>query len=294
MLTRNVTLAVVFVAAAGGGWAARAQAPNPDVSKRALTKVAVDYVADYKKQFAFLIADEEYTQTQFDADGRTAQTRVLKAELFLTYLAADDEWMAVRDVIEVDGRPVRDREDLRALLLKSGERRLIKALAERNARFNIGRMERTFNEPTLPLLLLDPKRVSRVKLDRRAVTAAPDATLATLSFEERDRPTLIRTHDGESIRGKGELLIDARTGAVRHTIFQFTLPGVDVKLETAYARDEKLNLWLPSVFTERYESGGNVGGRRARNQLEHASHELIECVAKYSNYRRFDVTVRIK
>ena len=55
------------------------------------------HVAEYEKQFAFLIADEEYTQTVFDADGRVkAQTRVLKAELFLTHLPADGEWMAVR------------------------------------------------------------------------------------------------------------------------------------------------------------------------------------------------------
>ncbi len=271
-----------------------AQSPSVDVSVNALTTAAVAYVADYKKQFAFLIADEEYAQTLYNADGRKVRARVVKAELFLTYLPVDDEWMAIRDVMEVDGEKIQDREDLRALLLKSSELRLVKHLAQRNARFNLGRVERTFNEPTLPLLLLDPRRAARVKFDRTRVARTADLTLATLGFEERDRPTLIATREGDSVRGKGEFVIDARTGAVRHTVFRFTRPGIDVRLETVYAKDEKLDLWLPSTFTERYESGGTVGGRRPRTDAERALHELVECQATYSNYRRFDVTARIK
>lgn len=292
MLTRNAGLIVAFVAA--GSVLLSAQAPKIDVSERALIGAAVRYVADYETQFAFLIADENYVQTLYNADGREIQKRVLTAELFLTYLPADDTWMAIRDVSDVDGQPIKDRDDLRALLLKSRELRLMARLAERNARFNIGRVERTFNEPTLPLLLLDPKRAPRVKFDRRSVVRAVDETLATLAFEEPERPTLIVTKDFEAVRGRGELVIDAATGAVRHTTFQFARPGIDVKLETSYVKDEKLNLWLPSVFTERYESGGTAGGRRPRNAFEAGVRELVECQANYSNYRRFDVTGRIK
>ena len=41
-------------------------------------------------------------------------------------------------------------------------------------------------------------------------------------------------------------------------------------------------MWVPSVFTERYERDSRSG------------RELIVCEAKYSNYRRFEVTGRIK
>ena len=271
-----------------------AQAQKIDVSEKALMSAAVKYVAEYEKQFAFLIADEEYTQTVFDADGRKAQTRVLKAEMFLTYLPADGEWMAVRDVLEVDGVPVKDREDLRALLAKRAELRLVKQLTWRNSRYNLGRVERNFNEPTLALLLLDRKRVPRVKFDRKRVVRDEDATLATLAFEEKETPTLVATPNEGAVRARGEFLLDAATGTVRRTVFQLTRPGIDARLETSYTRDAKLDLWLPSVFTERYESGNRVGGVRMSSDAARASRELIECVAKYTNYRRFEVTARIK
>jgi len=53
---------------------------------------------------------------------------------------------------------------------------------------------------------------------------------------------------------------------------------IHVELITDYARDEKLGLWVPSVFRERYQGRG----------------EDIVCQAIYSNYRRFDVSTRIK
>jgi len=272
-----------------------AQAPKVDLSEKALTSAAVKYVTEYEKEFAFLIADEEYTQTVFDADGRMAKTRVLKAELFMTYLPADGEWMAVRDVLEVDGEPIKGREDLRALLAKREELRLVKQLTWRNSRYNIGRVERNFNEPTLPLLLLDRKRVSRVKFDRKRVIRDEDITLATLGFEEKEAPTLVMTPNEGAVRAKGEFLLDAATGTVRRTVFQLTRPGIDARLVTSYTKDEKLKLWLPSVFTERYESSSYAGGGvRFPSNAARASRELVECVARYTNYRRFEVTARIK
>ena len=272
-----------------------AQAPKVDLSEKALTSAAVKYVTEYEKEFAFLIADEEYTQTVFDADGRMAKTRVLKAELFMTYLPADGEWMAVRDVLEVDGEPIKGREDLRALLAKREELRLVKQLTWRNSRYNIGRVERNFNEPTLPLLLLDRKRVSRVKFDRKRVIRDEDITLATLGFEEKEAPTLVMTPNEGAVRAKGEFLLDAATGTVRRTVFQLTRPGIDARLVTSYTKDEKLKLWLPSVFTERYESSSYAGGCiRFPSNAARASRELVECVARYTNYRRFEVTARIK
>ena len=64
-------------------------------------------------------------------------------------------------------------------------------------------------------------------------------------------------------------------------MFELATAGTRVKLETTYERDEKLNLWLPAKFTERYETDGMM-------------RELILCDAKYTNYRRFEVTARIK
>jgi len=254
--------------------------PQDDTSTRALVSAASRYVTKYQQEFAFLIADESYSQTRTDAGGNT-QNRVLKSEFFLTYLPADNEWVAVRDVLDVDGAPVANREELRTLLAKGGEiRGLISQVIARNARYNIGSTTRNFNEPTLALLLVGEKRVNEVKFDRRGVGHDGTATLATLAFEERGRPTLVRGPEG-SLAAKGEIILEPGTGIVRKTTFELDRPGVKVRLMTTYAREPKLGLWLPDVFTERYESESPIS-------------EVVMCEAKYTNYRRFEVTGRIK
>jgi hypothetical protein len=119
-----------------------------------------------------------------------------------------------------------------------------------------------------------------VKFDRRAVTREGDIVLATLAFEERGRPTLVRGPEG-SMPGKGEIVLEAGTGVVRKTTFELDKPDVKVKLTTEYVLDKKLGLWLPASLTERYETIRPI-------------YEVVLCEATYSNYRRFDVTARIK
>ena len=54
------------------------------------------------------------------------------------------------------------------------------------------------------------------------------------------------------------------------------------QLTTDYAKAPALDMLVPVRFQERYEQGrGNA-------------HELIVCVARYTNYRRFEVNVRIR
>jgi hypothetical protein len=276
--------ALLFVVATAMAAIALSAAPMPapqgETSTRALVAAASKYVTHYQEEFAFLIADESYSQTRTDAGGHT-QNRLLKSEFFLTYLPADNEWVAVRDVLDVDGQPVAQREELRTLLAKGGEiRGLISQVIARNARYNIGSTTRNFNEPTLPLLLVGEKRVNDVKFDRRAVEREGADTLAVLAFEERGRPTLVRGPEG-SLPAKGEITLEPGTGIVRKTTFELDRPGVKVRLITTYAREPKLGLWLPDVFTERYASEGPIS-------------EVVMCEAKYTNYRRFEVTGRIK
>jgi hypothetical protein len=271
-------LSTLAIGAASGGTAR--QAGQPDTSLKALVAAASKYVARYQQDFAFLIADESYSQTRTDAGGHV-QDRLMKSEFFVTYLPADGEWVAVRDVMEVDGEPVAIREDLRKLLAKGGEiRGVIGQIIARNARYNIGSTTRNFNEPTLPLLLVGEKRVNAVKFGRRGVGQDGATVLATLAFEERGRPTLVRGPGG-SMPARGEFVLEAGTGVVRKTSFELDQKDVKVRLTTDYAFDKKLGLWLPRVFTERYESIGPIA-------------EVVQCEATYSNYRRFDVTARIK
>jgi len=252
----------------------------PDLSVKALVAAASKYVARYEQEFAFLVADEAYTQTRLQASA-AVQSRELRSELFLAFLPVDKEWVAVRDVMRVDGTPVPVRDDLRALLSRrEATRGVASEIVERNARYNIGKVTRNFNEPTLPLLLFDARRVADVKFEKKTVVKDGDTTLVTLGFSERGKPTLVRGPEG-SMPARGEIIIEAGTGVIRRTRFELDRGGVKVRLTTEYAPDARLGLWLPTIFTERYDSSEEP-------------REIVVCEATYSNYRRFDVTAKIK
>jgi hypothetical protein len=277
---RRITLCVCLTLPVVGLVAPSSRQPN--VSVNAVTKAAVAYVAEYQQQFKFLIADEAYAQQTFDASRRQTDQRMMHGELFLTFLPTDREWIAVHDVADVDGLPVEDRDDLRALLQNGSVMSVARRLADRNARFNIGRVGRNFNEPTLGLLVLEAKRVANFTFSAMRVERDRQATLVTLGFAERDRPTLVHGTRGQSVLSRGEITVEADTGRVRHTHLVFSDGPLSADLTTDYGRDTNVDLWVPSVFTEHYEvSRPNPP-------------EWIVCEATYTNYRRFDVTVRIK
>jgi hypothetical protein len=73
-----------------------------------------------------------------------------------------------------------------------------------------------------------------------------------------------------------------------------TIGSVTLELTTTYGPDARLGLWVPVHFRERYEEGVLAGGT-ARTRLENATtYEEIVCEAKYTNFRRFETTARIK
>jgi hypothetical protein len=258
------------------------QDAKPDLSTRALVASAAQYVATYQEEFKFLLADEDYVQRVYSSNGRLLQERRLTGELFLTFLPGDAEWIAVHDFKEVDGRPVPDREDVRALLQKGDVRGTAARIAEKNARFNIGRLGRNFNEPTLPLLLLHRKRVQDIDFDRDRVVTEGGRTRVTLRFKERDQALVRNAITTDPIYAKGLLTIDALTGRVERTEFEIDINLTKSRLVTEYEPDEKLNLWVPVRFRERYDDA------RERER------QVIQCEARYTNYRRFEVTGRIK
>lgn len=251
-----------------------------DVSTKALTARAATYVADYQVKFAFLVGKERYSQTVMRA-GRM-QRRAMSGDLFLVFMPTDREWIAVHDIAEVDGQPVPDRDNLQTLLHLGEVTRVAQQVANRNATFNIGSVGRNFNEPTLALLVLEAKRIGQFRFDRRDLTEQDGVQIATLAFTEHDRPTLVHGPTGEPIFSKGEIVIETETGRVRHTVMNFKANPFDASLVTDYVPDDRLGLWVPGSFSERYDL------------IERQGAETTTCQATYSDYRRFEVTGRIK
>ena len=116
-------------------------------------------------------------------------------------------------------QPVPDREDLRTLLQKGETSRSSQRWSTGTARYNLGNIGRSFNEPTLALLISTSD--SRQEVFPRSAAGHPDAAgPLSLSFKERDRPRLWWTGAHDYVP-TGEIMIDAETGRVDRTGIEF-------------------------------------------------------------------------
>ena len=250
--------------------------------------LAAAYVAEYQRQLTSIVADELYVQeirAQTPADPGTPRARTLRAEVFFIFAAAQREWMAIRDVREVDGQPLAGAGSVRETLRDLPAGRVADRMKSHNAQFNLGRITRNINEPTLALLVLDESHRSRFRFKSEKWPDRVSRARIRLAFQERERPTLIRSHTGGPIFVSGELHVEPDTGRIWHSMLRATVEGIRVQLTTEYTFDARLGLLLPSVFHEEYERGTAAGS---------AEHELIVAEARYSNFRRFDVLSRIR
>lgn len=107
------------------------------------------YIAAYAAQAAMVIGIEHYAQWMTSPDFGRAISSQLVSEFAL--LRVKDDWLGFRDVYQVDGRAVGDRQDrlLKLLLdrtpggIDQGRR-----IADESARYNLGAIQRNFNVPT--------------------------------------------------------------------------------------------------------------------------------------------------
>jgi len=262
-------------------------AEQPDL--RAVMARAGAYVAKYQQEFSLLVADERYLQnvtaaTEGEAGGAgAAEHRDLVSEFALVRVQGAERtlWLAFRDVVEVDGRAVRDRQErLRRLFLAPPADALAqaRAIAFESARYNIGDMVRTVNVPTLALEFLETAAQKRSRFRKIGEDTAEGGRAWVVSFEERARPALIKTHGGRDVKSKGLAWIDPGTGRILKTELDPQLHrGRASRIATTYAPDERLQLWVPVEMTEVYEMESRT----------------LTGTATYTNFRRFETEVKL-
>ena len=269
----------------------------PEVSaQKAVAQRAADYVADYQRQLIAIVADETYVQdirSQIPEDSGAPRSRSTTGEVFFIFTAPSRGWMAIRDVRTVDGAPAPERTDVRATLATLPAAEVGERMRSYNARYNIGRIVRTINEPTLALLALDEGHRSRFRFETKNREDVDGHALIWLAFEEKERPTLIRSLQGRPVFMKGGLLVEIANGRIWESRLTATVEGTSVELVTKYTFDERLGLMLPSVFREHYEQG-KAAKARGQTPGTGAEYEQIACAASYSNFRRFDVFSRMR
>jgi hypothetical protein len=270
-----------------------ASTPSNESSLKQVLQRSAAYATDYHQRFTALVAEERYVQRTGPLRPaapagelpKPRQERSLRSDyVMLRDFAGSNSWLGVREVFEVDGESVTvDRERLQALLEDTSrplESRL-RALADMQAKYNLGEVYRTINVPTLPLEFLLPDRQPRFHFKHAGNTTFHDRPLWIVSFSERDRPTIIRTPEGRDIQSSGSFWINPETGAVlRSELRTGEIPGRPLRtiILVSYSLNTRFDMLLPDDMNELYLTG------RTR----------IEGHATYSNYRRWEAEATIK
>ncbi len=235
------------------------------------------YLKDYAKKLPAMIATERYQQ-RFGSGMRKSQ-RLLMSDYGLIQVQGDTEWLGFREVLSVDGKPVTDSaRRLAELLARPSVQALQQArlIAEESARYNIGPVVRTINDPAIVLELLDGRHSPRMRFSHNGENTINGVRTWVIRYQELGNPTIIRTRDRKDVPARGRAWVEPESGRILRAEASVE-PGLGVTgtIDVTFELDERMGFAVPSKMSERYAN---------RNLVTVSSGE-----ATYSNYRRFTV-----
>lgn len=293
-LASSLAAALLAVVA---GVAVLAAAPRPGGQEPSLEQVlarATQYVLDYQQSLSGVVSEERYSQT-WRRPGRKPEMRALTSDVLLTRPAGAKRYVMFRDVFEVDGRAVRDRDDRLLQLFLSpsaaSTRQIVRILDE-GTRYNIGDVLRTVNTPTLALVFFDPQFRGRFRFERstdRTVATLRDAPagedtapfsprddLWVVAYEETARETMLYTGPKANLPATGRFWIEPDSGRIVLTEIQLRNKVLEALIDVRYDMAPAVGAFVPVAMRERYRN------------FERSS--VIEGAAAYTRFRRFQVS----
>jgi len=257
------------------------------------------YVAGYGQQASLLVGIEHYEQRLLGTTGLEISRRVMTAEFALVKTADVIGWSGFRDVIEVDGRHLADHRNRLQTLFRSSTPNAAEArrIADESARFNLGPVRRNINDPMAALFFLTAALQPRFAFERKGESSIDGVTVLELEFKEKTRPTLIRTSTGRDVPCAGTVWVNPADGTVVRTVL--SVAGVTgnsgSKVDVTYARDARLDLWLPATMQERHETDIAEVGRSAFGATTGALRSsVLLATATYSDFKRFETSATFK
>jgi hypothetical protein len=277
-------------------YAVASQAQTGDWPLAAVLSRAATYIDRYGDKVTGLVVEESYVQDVVMVNRfgyrvsipKGPTHRTLKSDLLLVRPPGTETWVQFRDVYEVDGRGVRDRNDRLAKLFldtkKSNESQAQK-IARESSRYNIGDVERNINLPVFALAILERGTQSGFEFSFAGAEAnaplpkreqfTPPADALVVSFTETQIRSLITTPQGKNLKTHGRFWITVPGGEVMMSeliVDDFTLTA---SVHVAYGMQPNVDVPVPIAMHETYFN-------RLNNQR-------VEGAATYANFRRFDV-----
>jgi hypothetical protein len=251
------------------------------VGAPAATQSASDAIASvrafaeqYQREAPSLVALEEYVQ---NVTNRSGQAQVTTAELVMVRLPGSASWVTFRDVLTVNKRPIRDREERLLKLLQSPEASALaqaQRIAQESARYNLGRITRTMNVPDMALEYLQPRHGARIRFETLRNETIEGQPVVVLRFSEAAGPSIVRNMRGADLLARGRVWAEPGSGAIVRTELLVADRASNGTSTVEFRIDPRLGIRVPIKMTERYSMSG----------------ETIDAVARYSDFRRFTVS----
>ena len=291
--------AFVFASVVSSALVLAAPQPPAKADLEAVLNRAGWYLDYFVDEFENVVAEENYIQDSSQplptispagggrgaiapppsaAEMLRARHRDLRSDFLLVKAPDTQALVPFRDVIQVDGIMVRDREArLAKLFLTDTADAMNRAerIREEGARYNLGNMRSTLGNPVLALGVLQQTYQPRF----RFTLAKPDRGfgpgVAVVDYTEVGSPAMIRGEAGRDLPAHGRLWIDVATGRVLKTELQVEQPAVRAVITTTFQSDEKSGIAVPLEMREQYTF---PNGNR------------VNTVANYGHFRRFDVS----
>jgi hypothetical protein len=251
------------------------------------------YVVEFQRQLSGVVSEEQYVQTVRYPFGRpnlaSAPThRELKSDLLLMRPEGASRWLQFRDVFEVDGKPVRDRNErlLQLFVTPSSSSAVqVQRILTESTRYNIGNLARTVNAPVLALAILDPANQPRFAFKRGMHDEPllgrrgdkPAAAVWIVEYQETQKKTLIRTTNGRDLPARGRFWIEPSTGQILASELVAADLMIKGTVDVDYRIEPSVGLLVPVEMRERYDirrDGSRVDG-----------------TATYGRFRQFQVKV---
>ena len=257
------------------GTAARPSGQAPAL-KDILERTAA-YVERFHQQLSQIVAEETYAQTVVNTSRLTdtmllQPSRTLRSDLILVRSVEEDRFVELRDVFEVDGRPVRDRQARLERLLGANANvagSQIAAIIQESARYNVGTIRRNVNTPLLALMFLQDNYQGRftfthVRNETPVFTESRDrgfndapvfrvsTEMWTIEYRERKNATVIRTPTGGNLPARGRFWIDPSTGAVLISELIVDGAGVIATVTVSYQSEPLMGFLVPTEMRESY------------------------------------------
>src|SRR6478609_6984567 len=273
---RDRICAVLFALIAGPALLFAAAQPPAKADLEAVLDRAGWYLDYFIDEFENVVAEENYIQDSSQSlptispagGGRgaiapppsaaellRARHRDLRSDFLLVKSPDTQALVPFRDVIQVDGIAVRDREArLAKLFLTDAPNAMDRAerIGAEGARYNLGNMRSTLGNPVLGLGVLQRSYQQRFRFSFGKDDRTAGASAIVIDFKETASPAMIRGEAGRDLMAHGRFWIDPPTGRVLKTELQVEQPAIRATVTTLFRLEERSGIGVPVEMREQY------------------------------------------